>query len=48
MSSFQALGDVSEALGKLERDLESGDWDKRYGALRDLGERDSGYRLVDV
>lgn len=46
MSSFWALGDVSEALGRLERDLESGAWAARYGTLLDLDEYDCGYRLV--
>lgn len=46
MSSFWALGDVTEALARLSDDLESGAWDQRYGAVRDLSERDCGYRLV--
>ncbi|HYI49527.1 MAG TPA: methyltransferase domain-containing protein [Allosphingosinicella sp.] len=46
ISSFWALGDVSEALGKLERDLASGAWARRYSHLLDLKELDCGYRLV--
>lgn len=46
ISSFWALGDVSEALGKLERDLASGAWARRYPDLLDLDECDLGYRLV--
>ena len=46
ISSFWALGDVSEALGRLERDLASGAWARRYPDLLDLDERDFGYRLV--
>ena len=46
MSSFWALGDVSEALNKLERDLDSGAWARRYSELLDLDACDCGYRLV--
>jgi SAM-dependent methyltransferase len=46
MSSFWALGDVSDALGRLERDLESGAWARRYGHLLELDRCDCGYRLV--
>lgn len=46
MSSFWALGDVSEALGRLEADLASGAWADRYGELLALDALDCGYRLV--
>jgi SAM-dependent methyltransferase len=46
MSSFWAIGDVSPALRKLESDLQSGAWDRRYAALRGLDAYDAGYRLV--
>lgn len=46
ISSFWALGDVTPALGKLEDDLASGAWTRRYGELLHLHERDCGYRLV--
>ena len=46
ISSFHALGDVSEALGRLEADLDGGAWAERYGALLDLDAHDAGYRLV--
>lgn len=46
MSSFWALGDVSEALGKLARDLDSGAWAARYPELLDLDKCDFGYRLI--
>jgi SAM-dependent methyltransferase len=46
MSSFWALGDVSEELGKLEADLECGAWEQRYSHLLELDELDCGYRLV--
>ncbi|GAB4392842.1 MAG: class I SAM-dependent methyltransferase [Kiloniellaceae bacterium] len=46
MSSFWALGDVSEALGRLAADLESGAWAQRYGDLLQRDSYDAGYRLV--
>ncbi len=48
MSSFWALGDVSEGLGKLEADLKSGIWEQRYSSLLNLEELDCGYRLVET
>jgi SAM-dependent methyltransferase len=46
MSSFWAVGDVSEALRRLESDLQSGAWAQRYSELLNLDECDCGYRLV--
>lgn len=46
MSSFWALGDVSEALAGLGSDLDSGAWADRYGRLLALDSLDCGYRLV--
>ena len=46
MSSFWALGDVSDGLARLERDLTSGEWERRYGHLMKLDALDCGYRLV--
>jgi SAM-dependent methyltransferase len=46
MSSFWTVGDVSEKLRRLEIDLESGAWARRYFELLDLDECDCGYRLV--
>lgn len=46
ISSFWALGDVSEALARLEADLDSGAWARRYPDLLDRDECDFGYRLV--
>ena len=48
MSSFWALGDVSEGLEKLEADLKSGASEQRYADLLDLEELDCGYRLVET
>src|SRR5581483_5933264 len=43
----QLPAEVTErALDRLRRDLESGDWDRRYGHLRVLPELDVGLRLV--
>lgn len=46
ISSFWAIGDVSDALARLEDDLRSGVWDQRYGHLMDQDAMDFGYRLV--
>ena len=46
ISSFRALGDVSDALQRLEDDLDSGAWAERYGHLLGLEAIDCGYRLV--
>jgi len=46
ISSFWALDDVSEALTRLEDDLDSGAWAQRHSKLFDLDECDLGYRLV--
>ena len=46
ISSFWAIGDITGALNRLERDIESGLWADRHAELLDLDERDCGYRLV--
>ncbi len=46
ISSFWAIADAEARLQDLERDLESGEWQRRYGELRTLNEYDAGYRLV--
>lgn len=46
ISPFWALGDISEELRRLEQDLQSGAWDKRYAHINDLDALDCGYRLV--
>lgn len=46
MSSFWRIGGVEAALDRLSNDLDSGVWDAKYGALMDLDELDTGYRLV--
>jgi len=39
-------GDAERGAQRLRGDLASGDWDARFGYLRDLPELDLGYRLV--
>ncbi len=46
MSSFWAIGDISEGLEKLASDLDTGAWAQRYSELLNLDECDFGYRLV--
>jgi SAM-dependent methyltransferase len=45
-SSFWALGDVEAGLRRLKRDLETGEWQRRYADLVALDAWDAGYRLV--
>ncbi len=48
MSCFQRLDqvDVRGGLDRLATDLRSGEWDRRYGYLRELEEFDCGHRLI--
>ncbi|HEX5616448.1 MAG TPA: methyltransferase domain-containing protein [Acidimicrobiia bacterium] len=48
MSFFAQLDDdaLAEGTARLAADLESGEWDRRHGHLRDLDEYDCGYRLL--
>ncbi len=46
ISSFWAIGDVSDALARLDDHLRSGEWEQRYGPLIDQDAMDFGYRLV--
>jgi SAM-dependent methyltransferase len=45
-SSFWAIGSAEAGLQRLRRDLESGEWERRYGELLALDAYDAGYRLV--
>lgn len=47
ISSFWAIGDLTEGLKRLETDLASGGWEKKNQHLLDLDELDCGYRLVE-
>jgi SAM-dependent methyltransferase len=46
ISTFSRIGDVEEGVKKLEKDIESGEWQNKYGYLQDLPELDFGYRLI--
>jgi SAM-dependent methyltransferase len=45
-SSFWAIGNAEAGLQNLRRDLEIGEWDRRYAELLTLEDYDAGYRLV--
>lgn len=46
ISTFAKIRDASEGLGRLGRDLESGEWRLRYGDVLSEKFLDLGYRLV--
>jgi SAM-dependent methyltransferase len=46
MSSFWSLDGIEQGLARLERDLDTGAWTQRYGALLELDALDAGSRLV--
>ncbi len=46
ISTFWKIPNVGPAMAKLARDLDSGEWHRRYGHLLDLDAIDAGYRLV--
>jgi hypothetical protein len=45
-SSFWILDNVEAGLERLRRDLETGEWERRYAELLTLDAYDAGYRLV--
>jgi SAM-dependent methyltransferase len=45
-SSFWAITDLEAGLQRLKRDLETGEWERRYIELLSLDAYDAGYRLV--
>lgn len=45
-SSFWAIRNAEAGLSKLARDLETGEWQRRYSGLLALEEYDAGYRVV--
>ena len=45
-SSFRAIRGVEQGLEKLKRDVETGEWRRRYSDLLALDAYDAGYRLV--
>ena len=46
ISTFSRVGDIQKGLRKLEDDLDSGKWDKKYGHLLAKQSLDLGYRVV--
>lgn len=46
ISTFSKLGDLTKGLSRLERDLESGEWKRRYSSVLSSSSLDLGYRLV--
>jgi SAM-dependent methyltransferase len=46
ISTFSKLGDVARGLARLEADLDSGEWNRRYGEVVSRRTLDLGYRLV--
>jgi SAM-dependent methyltransferase len=48
ISVFRLLepDEVADAIARLEADLDSGEWERRNGALLELDELDLGYRIV--
>ena len=46
ISTFSKIDDVSQGLKKLEANLKSGEWERKYSELVRLEELDLGYRLV--
>jgi SAM-dependent methyltransferase len=45
-SSFWSIKNAEEGLARLQQDLESGEWGRRYAELLKLDAYDVGYRLV--
>jgi SAM-dependent methyltransferase len=46
ISAFSKIGNIDANLRRLESDIESGTWGRRYPGLQDLTEVDLGYRLL--
>jgi SAM-dependent methyltransferase len=46
MSGFVGIDGVAEGLSRLEEDLVTGEWERRFGALCQQEHLDIGYRLV--
>jgi hypothetical protein len=45
-SAFWAIGGVESGLDRLQQDLETGEWKRRYADLLTLDAHDAGYRLI--
>ena len=48
ISTFARINDVEEGLARLQRDLDEGAWQEKYGSLLEQFELDLGYRLMVV
>jgi SAM-dependent methyltransferase len=46
ISTFSKIGNIDTQVERLERDVDSGTWDRRYSRLHDLSQIDLGYRLM--
>ena len=46
ISTFSKIGSIDANLARLESDIESGTWERRYSSLQDLTAIDLGYRLM--
>jgi SAM-dependent methyltransferase len=46
ISAFDRIGDIAPGLARLRRDLESGEWLRRYQGLLTHDSLDLGYRLI--
>jgi hypothetical protein len=46
ISTFSRLASIDPQLQRLERDLTSGNWERRNAELRQRADLDVGYRLV--
>jgi SAM-dependent methyltransferase len=46
ISTFSKVGNIESQLARLEKDIESGVWERRYTSLKDLEALDLGYRMV--
>jgi len=48
MSGFAAIPKLDEGLVRLRRDLQTGEWERRFGHLLHQVSLDIGYRLLVV
>jgi hypothetical protein len=46
ISTFSKVGNIDLQLAQLERDISSGEWERRYSSLQNLSALDLGYRIV--
>jgi ABC-type cobalamin transport system ATPase subunit len=46
ISTFSKVGNIDSQLMRLEHDISSGEWERRYSSLQNLEALDLGYRIV--